>query len=219
MGDKSEVGHYKLQNDSTESFHIGLTKAVINNGASYDNFTMSVGGKLSRNEVRAHLKGSGVECCINGAYLGAADQHIDNTTFIEHQAEGSSSREVFKGVLDDTARGVFQGKILVHSEAQKTDRYQMNRAMLLSDKAEIDSKPELEIYADDVKCAHGSTTGQLDDNAIFYMRSRGIDLPTAHLLLINGFAAEALKIISDGNINKYVNDRLSYWLENTGIVL
>ena len=208
LGDKSEVGHYKLQNDNTESFHIGLTKAVINNGASYDNFTMSVGGKLSRNEVRAHLKGSGVECCINGAYLGAADQHIDNTTFIEHQAEGSSSREVFKGVLGDTARGVFQGKILVHPEAQKTDGYQMNRAMLLSDKAEIDSKPELEIYADDVKCSHGSTSGSIDLNSIHYLKSRGIPEKEAYQMLINGFLCEILEKLSEGKIKNFLKEKL-----------
>ena len=213
LGDKSEVGHYKLQNDSTGSFHIGLTKAVINNGASYDNFTMSVGGKLSRNEVRAHLKGSGVECCINGAYLGAADQHIDNTTFIEHQAEGSSSREVFKGVLDDTARGVFQGKILVHPEAQKTDGYQMNRAMLLSDKAEIDSKPELEIYADDVRCSHGATVGELEDDLIFYLCARGIDRESARRMLIGAYISDAIDEVKNIDIRSSIQSVAENWLK------
>ena len=213
LGDKSEVGHYKLQNDSRDAFHIGFTKAVINDGASYDNFTMSVGGKLSRNEVRAHLKGSRVECCINGAYLGAADQHIDNTTFIEHQAEGSSSREVFKGVLDDTARGVFQGKILVHPEAQKTDGYQMNRAMLLSDKAEIDSKPELEIYADDVRCSHGATVGELEDDLIFYLCARGIDRESARRMLIGAYISDAIDEVKNIDIRSSIQSVAENWLK------
>ena len=113
--------------------------------------------------------------------------------------------------------GIFNGRVIVKKDAQQTDAKQSTRNLLLNDKAAAHSNPQLEIYADDVKCSHGSTTGQLDDNAIFYMRSRGIDFKTAHLLLVNGFAAETLKIISNKNINKYVNDQLSYWLENTGI--
>ena len=213
LSDKSKVGHYKLQNDSRESSHIGLTKAVINEAASYDNFTMSVGGKLSRNEVRAHLKGSGVECCINGAYLGSSDQHIDNTTFIEHRAEGSSSREVFKGVLDDTARGVFQGKILVHREAQKTDGYQMNRAMLLSDKAEIDSKPELEIYADDVRCSHGATVGELEDDLIFYLCARGIDRESARRMLIGAYISDAIDEVKNIDVRASIQNVAENWLK------
>ena len=213
LGDNSEVGHYKLQNDSRDSSHISLTRAVIDDGASYDNFTMSVGAKLSRNEVRAHLKGSGVECCINGAYLGAADQHIDNTTFIEHLAEGSSSREVFKGVLDDTARGVFQGKILVHPEAQKTDGYQMNRAMLLSDKAEIDSKPELEIYADDVRCSHGATVGELEDELIFYLCARGIDRESARRMLIGAYISDAIDEVKNIDIRSSIQSVAENWLK------
>ena len=163
--------------------------------------------------MRAHLKGSGVECCINGAYLGSSDQHIDNTTFIDHRAEGSSSREVFKGVLDDTARGVFQGKILVHREAQKTDGYQMNRAMLLSDKAEIDSKPELEIYADDVRCSHGATVGELEDDLIFYLCARGIDRESARRMLIGAYISDAIDEVKNIDVRASIQNVAENWLK------
>ena len=174
--------HYKLQNDTNTSTHLALTQTNIEADAAYDNFVMSVGGILSRNGFVLYSC-SGVECCINGAYLGTSNQHIDNTTFIEHAAEGSRSREVYKGVLADRAKGVFQGKIFVHPEAQKTDGYQMNRALLLSDKAEIDSKPELEIYADDVRCSHGATVGELEEEHL-YLKARGINAESARRLLV-----------------------------------
>ena len=163
---------------------------------------MSVGGILSRNEVRSFIAASGVECCVNGAYLGTSNQHIDNTTFIEHAAEGSKSREVYKGVLADYAKGVFQGKIFVHPEAQKTDGYQMNRALLLSDKAEIDSKPELEIYADDVRCSHGATVGELEEEHLFYLKARGINAESARRLLVEAYIGEVIDEIQSQSIRE-----------------
>ena len=205
----ARLGHYKYQNDTAKSTHLALTQACMNTGAVYDNFVMSVGGILSRNEVRSLITASGVECCINGAYLGTSNQHIDNTTFIEHAAEGSRSREVYKGVLADRAKGVFQGKIFVHPEAQKTDGYQMNRALLLSDKAEIDSKPELEIYADDVRCSHGATVGELEEEHLFYLMARGIDAESARRLLVEAYLGEVIDEIQSQKIREILSKSAS----------
>lgn len=214
LQDDAKVGHYKLQNESKESFHISLTKVLIKERASYDNFTISLGGILSRNEIQAHIAGSGAECCVNGTYLGLENQHIDNTTFIEHISEGSCSREVFKGVLGDKARGVFQGKILVHPDAQKTDGYQMNRAMLLSDQAEIDSKPELEIYADDVRCSHGATVGELEEEHIFYLCARGIGRERARRMLIGAYINDAIDEIKNADIRSSIQGVAENWLKH-----
>ena len=198
----ARLGHYKLQNDTNTSTHLALTQTSIEANAVYDNFVMSVGGILSRNEVRSFIAASGVDCCVNGAYLGTSNQHIDNTTFIEHAAEGSKSREVYKGVLADYAKGVFQGKIFVHPEAQKTDGYQMNRALLLSDNAEIDSKPELEIYADDVRCSHGATVGELEEEHLFYLKARGINAESARRLLVEAYIGEVIDEIKSQSIRE-----------------
>ena len=209
----SRVGHYRLQNETNKSYHIGLTKAVISDNAIYDNFTLNLGGLLSRNEIRTLLAGSNIDCCLNGAYLGLGNQHIDNTTFIEHLAEGSRSREVYKGVLAGKARGVFQGKILVHAEAQKTDGYQMNRAMLLSDQAEIDSKPELEIYADDVRCSHGATVGELEEDHIFYLCARGIDRESARRMLVGAYVNEVIEEVKDVDVRCAIQSVAEKWLK------
>jgi len=198
----ARLGHYKFQNDTNTSTHLALAQTSIEADAVYDNFVLSVGGILSRNEVRSFIAAPGVECCVNGAYLGTSNQHIDNTTFIEHAAQGSKSREVFKGVLADHAKGVFQGKIFVHPEAQKTDGYQMNRALLLSNKAEIDSKPELEIYADDVRCSHGATVGELEEEHLFYLKARGIDAESARRLLVEGYLGEVIDEIQSQSIKE-----------------
>ena len=144
-----------------------------------------------RNECQATLTGAGAECRLNGAYVASGDAHVDNTTLIDHVGAGATSREVFKGVLDDTARGVFQGKILVRRHAQKTDSHQLHKALLLSRGAEVDAKPELEIYANDVKCGHGATTGQLDEAMMFYLGARGIPETEARRLLIEAFLARS----------------------------
>ena len=191
VGEGAVLNHYKLQNEGLEAFHLAANQVRLKDRAVYDGFVLQVGGRLARNEVRAHL-GERVECRVNGAYLGCGEQHIDNTTFIDHAAPNSSSREVFKGVLDETARGVFQGKILVRKDSQKTDGHQLNKTLLLSAGTEIDTKPELEIYADDVKCSHGATTGELEEEPLFYLRARGIDPHTARGMLVSAFIGEAL---------------------------
>jgi len=147
---------------------------------------------LVRNNVHPVLAGEGGECLINGLFIGNGQQHLDNYMLVEHASPHCDSRQFYNGILDDRAHGVFHGRIIVHKDAQKTDAKQTNRNLLLSDDAQIDTKPQLEIYADDVKCTHGATIGQIDENALFYLRSRGIDELSARKLLLFAFASECL---------------------------
>ncbi len=208
----ARLGHYRLQNEAPGAFHIALTSAEVAEGAVYDNFVLSLGARLARNEIRGVISGPRVEYRINGAYMASGSRHLDNTTFIDHAAAGSRSREVYKGVLADASRGVFQGKILVRPDAQQTDGYQMNRAMLMSDRAEIDSKPELEIYADDVRCSHGATVGELEEDHLFYLQARGIDRDTARRLLVSAYIDEAIDEIHSEPVREAMKQRAGDWL-------
>ncbi|MFT6582319.1 MAG: Fe-S cluster assembly protein SufD [Alphaproteobacteria bacterium] len=210
IGDGAVLNHCKVQNDGAEAYHIADTAALLSDRSVYDGFVFQSGGLLARNEVYASLEGENIECRISGAYLASDRQHIDNTTFIDHVKPSCRSREVFKGVLDGNARAVFQGKILVRKDAQKTDGFQLNKALLLSPGAEIDSKPELEIYADDVKCSHGATVGELDADALFYLRARGIDLAAARNLLVAAFVDDAVSEIQ----NEAVRDAVSEMVQS-----
>ena len=208
----ARLGHYRLQNDSRQAFNIGLTNLELARGTHYDGFNLQIGAEIARSEVRARIAAEEIECRVNGAYLAAGTQQIDSTTFIDHAAGGSRSRQVFKGVLNDHARGVFQGKILVEPQAQKTDGHQLCRTLLLSRSAEMDCKPELEIYADDVKCSHGATVGELDDEALFYLRSRGIDPAEARDILVMAFLAEATAEIGVPAVREAFDDVVQQWL-------
>jgi len=196
------LGHYKRQDEGPQGFHVAATAATVEEGGLYDSFVLQTGASLARNEIRVLLNGEIAGCLLNGAYAGLADQHLDNTTFIDHAAPGCESREVYKGVLADTARGVFQGKILVRRGAQRTDGHQLNRALLLSRGAEVDSKPELEIYADDVKCSHGATAGELDQAQLFYLRARGIGEATARRILVEAFLMEVLDSVGNESVRQ-----------------
>ena len=211
-GPGAVLGHYKVQNEAADAFHIALTTVEVAQGARYDNFAFSLGGRLARNEIRGLIAGADVDYRVNGAYLATADQHLDTTTFIDHAAAGSRSREVYKGVLAGSARGVFQGKILVRPVAQRTDGYQMNQTILLSDRAEIDCKPELEIYADDVRCSHGATVGTIDDEQVFYLLSRGIPRPLARRLLVAAHVEEALDEIRAEAVRDAMKVLMVDWL-------
>ena len=211
----ARLGHYKLQNEATGAFHIALAAVEVAEGATYDSFVLSMGARLARHEIRGRIGGAHVEYRVNGAYMATGSQHIDNTTFIEHAAPGSRSREVYKGVLAGASRGVFQGKILVQPIAQKTDGYQMNRAMLLSDKAEINAKPELEIYADDVRCSHGATVGELDEEQLFYLRARGLDRAAARRLLVAAYIDDAIDEIQSEAVRDAMKQRAAGWLSET----
>jgi Fe-S cluster assembly protein SufD len=169
---------------------------------------VTLGGGLVRNDVQAILGGEGSECTLNGLYLIADDQHIDNHTEIDHAQPRASSRELYKGILRGRARGVFNGKIIVRKGAQKTDARQTNKNLLLSDEAVVNSKPQLEIYADDVKCSHGSTIGQLDRDALFYLRARGIGADAARSLLSYGFAADILNRVRIGTLRGRLEEYL-----------
>lgn len=206
VGDDAVLNHYKIQDESDEAYHIADSTLRLEDRSTYDGFVYQAGGLLARNEIHASLEGEHIECRANGAYLGCGKQHIDNTVFIDHAKPGSRSREVYKGVLDNDARAVFQGKILVRKDAQKTDGFQLNKALLLSRGAEIDSKPELEIYADDVKCSHGATVGELDADALFYLRTRGIDEAVARNLLISAFVTEAIEEIQSQAVRDALSD-------------
>ena len=198
--DRGHMTHVLLQDEGSEAMHFSTVYAAVDAGASYDSFSLALGSRLARHEVHARLQGSGGEVQINGAQLLSDGQHADLTSVIAHDAPGCNSRQTVKNVLSGKSRGVFQGKIKVARIAQKTDGYQMNQALLLSDTAEIDSKPELEIYADDVKCSHGATAGALDEEQLFYLRSRGIPAHEARAILVRAFLADALALIDDETV-------------------
>jgi len=191
-GENAVVAHYKLQRESEEAFHISTVQASLNHSSNFSSHSIDLGGALVRNDVNAVLDGQGIECVLDGLYMVAGRQHVDNHTRIDHVKPHCSSRELYKGVLGGRSKGVFNGKIYVHKDAQKTDAKQTNKNLLLSEDAVINTKPQLEIYADDVKCTHGTTIGQLDQEAIFYLRSRGIDLEAARGLLTYAFASEMI---------------------------
>ncbi|MBN9510285.1 MAG: Fe-S cluster assembly protein SufD, partial [Alphaproteobacteria bacterium] len=184
--------HLRLQDESAAAFHMGTLYVAAAAGASYDSFSLNLGGRLARSEVHARLGGEGAIAHLNAAQLLAGTQHADFTTVVTHAAVACASRQTVKNVLAGRARGVFQGRIEVTRGAQKTDGYQMNQALLLSPDAEANSKPELEIFADDVKCSHGATVGALDGEQLFYLRSRGIPEADARAMLVRAFLAEAL---------------------------
>lgn len=188
----SVLDHYKVQRESREAFHVATLKVHQQYGSSFSSHYLGFGGALVRNEVRAALDDEGCECTLNGLYLGADQQHLDNHTVIDHAKPRCASHELYKGILDGKAHGVFNGKIFVHQDAQKTDAKQTNKTLLLSDDAVINTKPQLEIYADDVKCTHGATVGQLDADAIFYLRSRGVGHQEARSLLTFAFANDII---------------------------
>ncbi len=189
------VDHYKLQEESTDAFHMAMQKSHQARSSYVFSHSLSHGGALVRNDIRAMLAGEGIECTLNGLYLGRGTQHVDHHMFVDHAFPNCHSYELYKGVLEEHARAVFNGTIHVHQDAQKTDAKQSNRNLLLSKNAMVSSNPQLIIFADDVRCTHGSTTGHLEDEAIFYLRSRGISEEAAKSLLTYAFAAEVLQEI------------------------
>ncbi len=186
----SVVDHYKVQRESVQAFHVASLDLSQQRSASVSNYSLSLGAALARNDIRAELGGDGAEVTLNGLYVVRGSQHVDHHTVIDHQVAHCTSRELYKGILDDEASGVFNGRVIVRADAQKTDAKQSNKNLLLSKEALVNSNPQLEIHADDVKCAHGATIGQLDAEALFYLRSRGIGLDEARKILTEGFMAD-----------------------------
>ena len=196
VGDGARLTHLRLQDEALRAFHLSTLYADVAAGGTYDSFALNLGARLARMEVHARLVGEGAVAHLNAAQLLAGSQHGDFTTVVLHQAPGCTSRQTVKNVLTGNARGVFQGKIEVARGAQKTDGYQMNQALLLSPDAEVNTKPELEIYADDVKCSHGATVGELDPDQLFYLLSRGMPKDAAKAMLVRAFLTEALDPIT-----------------------
>jgi len=192
LGENAVLDHYKLQYESTAAYHVGAIHAQAGRSATCTSHSISLGGALVRNDIVAVLNGEGAGCTLNGLYLADEQRLVDHHTTIDHARPNCGSRELYKGILADRARGVFNGKIIVRPDAQKTDAKQTNRALLLSEDALIHTKPQLEIFANDVKCTHGAAVGQLDDEALFYLRSRGLSDAVARRMLIHAFAADVL---------------------------
>jgi Fe-S cluster assembly protein SufD len=191
-GDRSVVDHYKVQNEDESAFHVAAVQAEVGRDASYTTHSISLGGRLVRNDIGAVLS-EGSETVMNGLYLAGGAQHVDHHTTLDHARPHAASRELYKGILGGRSTAVFNGRILVRPDAQKTDSKQSNKNLVLSEDATIHTKPELQIHADDVRCTHGATIGQLDADSLFYLQSRGIGSREAREMLIHAFAGEMLE--------------------------
>ena len=204
----SSITHYRVQTDDAATHHIGNVAVNAARDASVETYSFAFGGGITRIDVNADLTGSGASVALNGLFMADGNQHIDHHTRIRHLVGNTHSSENYKGIADGNGRGVFNGKIYVAENAQKIEALQSSKNLLLSDGAEIDTKPELEIYADDVKCAHGATVGQLDENAYFYLRSRGIDMDTARSILTFAFAADIAAGITIDGLREWIERRI-----------
>jgi len=212
LGEGANVEHCKCQDESLSAFHVAALHARLARSSNFISHSIATGARLSRNNIRTVLGGEGVECVLNGLYLTRRDQLADHHMIVEHAEPHCNSHEYFNGILDGKSKGVFHGRILVRQAAQKTDAKQTNKNLLLSEDATVDTKPQLEIYADDVKCTHGATVGQLNEESIFYLRARGIGMETARRMLIHAFAGEIIERIRHPQVreelNRWVWDRL-----------
>lgn len=215
-GEGAIVDHYKIQRESAEAFHVSDLRVRQGRDVQFRSTCFTLGGRLTRNHAHTALEGEGIDSTLNGLYLVSGRQHVDNHTLIEHIQPNCSSHEYYKGILDGRSTGVFRGQILVHQAAQKTDAYQANRNLLLCDDADINSQPQLEIYADDVKCSHGSTVGQLDPDAIFYLRSRGIGQAEAARVLTRAFAGELVERVRVDAVREQLDRLVTHQLAQMG---
>ncbi len=212
LGANAKLRHYRVLEESSDGVSTIFTHVKIAAGATYEAFGLVSGAGFVRNQIHAEITGENAHCGLAGINLLSGDQHADTTITIEHQAPHCASNQTYKSVLTDKSRGVFQGKVHVHQAAQKTDGYQLSNALILSPFAEMDTKPELEIYADDVKCSHGATTGKLDDAPLFYMRSRGVLESVARAILIEAFCAQALECVGDESFAVHIQGKINQWL-------
>ena len=192
VDDEARITHYKIQRESSDGFHVAATEVELGRKSFYQSTSMNLGGKLSRHDIGVRMDHEGAECWVDGLYMIGGEQHADTHSVIDHRQASCTSRQLYKGILDGRARAVFNGKVFVRHGAQQTDAQQTNKNLLLSKEAQVDTKPQLEIFADDVKCTHGAAIGQLDDDALFYLRARGIAESDARHLLIEAFAGEVI---------------------------
>ncbi len=215
LSDSSNIEHLSVDESSKNSYIFSNIKINQNKNSNFTTDSILIGGRIYRNNVHPALKGEGANSNILGLYMSTNNQHMDNYMFVEHEQPNCGSRQLYKGLLKDESKGVFHGRILVHNAAQKTDAKQTNRNLLLSDKAQVDTKPQLEIYADDVKCTHGATTGQLDPEALYYLRARGIEFEKAKLIMIRSFTEELLEFIkSDFILNLHKKTVENWFIES-----
>jgi Fe-S cluster assembly protein SufD len=212
VGDRAHVDHVKIIGEGADALHVSTLAAAIAARARFNSFTFTTGGAVVRNQLFLKFDGEGTVAAIRGASLLKSRQHADTTLVADHIARDCQSREVFKTVLDDEGHGVFQGRIIVRPHAQKTDAKMMTQALLLSERAEADNKPELEIFADDVQCGHGATAGALDDELRFYLMARGIPASEAEALLIQAFLGEAIEGIEHAGLREALMESIANWL-------
>lgn len=214
VGDESEIEHYRYLNESNETFHIGTTRVHVGRNSRFNSTSISKGSRLARNDLNVLLKEEGGSCSINGLYITSGSQHIDNHINVDHSKPNTTSNQYFKGILDGQSRAVFSGRVLVRKAAQKTYAKQADKNLLLSEGARVNTKPSLEIYADDVQCFHGATAGAVAEDALFYMRSRGLTQDIATALLVNGFASEIIELIGLDEIKNYIYGFLPSFVSN-----
>jgi Fe-S cluster assembly protein SufD len=208
VGEGARINHYKVQRESEQAFHVATTAVELARDGVYDLTTITLGARLSRHGIHVNLAHEGAECWVDGLYLVGAGQHADTHSAIDHVAPRCTSHQIYKGILDGDARAVFNGKVFVHPDAQQTDAQQTNKNLLLSPDARVDTKPQLEIYADDVKCSHGATVGQLEEEELFYLKSRGLHDDLARNLLTYGFAEELVDKIKIESIKKQLDEAI-----------
>jgi Fe-S cluster assembly protein SufD len=208
VGNGAHVQHQRLQDESMQSYHINATRVFQGRDSVYTSLAVELGGILTRNNIEVVHKGTGLTSNLFGVFIAEGKQHTDTQSFIDHAMPHCESHELYKGILDNSARGVFNGKIIVRPDAQKTNAFQQNNTLVLSKDAIMDSKPQLEIFADDVKCSHGATIGQLDENALFYLRSRGLTAVQASAILQRAFVDEVINKCNHEQTREYLNQRL-----------
>ena len=219
VGEGASVEHYRLLLEGQEAYHVGVSRVLQQKDSTFSSVAIAHGAALGRNDFGVTLAGTGAECTLNGLYLTTGSQHIDNYINIDHAEPYGTSRLFYKGILDGRSRAVFGGNVTVRKHAQKTDAQQTDKNLLLSEEAEVDSKPSLLIYADDVKCGHGATAGHIDEDTVFYMRSRGLDLPTASRILIHAFAREIIDTVALEPLREYLDDRFRNAIPSASIAL
>jgi Fe-S cluster assembly protein SufD len=206
LEDGARLNHYKVQRESAEAFHVATTQAGMGRNSSFNSTTITLGARLSRHNINVAFNQEGAECWVDGLYLVTTGQHADTHSLIDHREPHCTSHQLYKGILDGKSRAVFNGKVFVRHGAQGTDAMQTNRNLLLSNEARVDTKPQLEIFADDVKCAHGATVGQLEEEALFYLASRGMHTDLARNLLTYGFAEEVIDKIKIESIKAQLDE-------------
>jgi len=209
VGEGAHVDHVKVQGESRDAFHVGRTAIDLTDHSTYNSRTISYGAQFSRYDVRANGEGEEIDCTLDGLAVLSGDQESDTHSVMDHREPNAGSHQLHKMILDDDAHAVFNGKIFVQPHAQKIDAYQLNRSLLLSDRAKVNTKPQLEIFADDVSCTHGATIGQLEEQQLYYLRTRGLELEDARDLLIYGFAAEIVESVPVETLKERLRETIS----------